>query len=203
MNTTTEKRAPAKRGKQAMPVKTTLNLLMKEKSEFSPGKVIPAVLVIIVLAALFGKFAVADRYTRLLEAENELAEKQDWLDGLEMSYADYDEVKDQYGHYTYKGFDNTIADRQEILDLLESDIFPHSETQSVSVTGNVFSTTLTGLTLDEVSTMMARLEANPLVESVTVSTAGYNEDGSIGEEAGIRPYATMTIVFTNNKGGEE
>ena len=55
--------------------------------------------------------------------------------------------------------------------------------------------------------MIARLEANPLVDRVTVSTAGYNDDRSAagGEAANLRPYATVTIVFKNaeiDEGGE-
>ena len=207
MSVKTESKPRARRGKQTVPSKTTLNLVMKEKSALRLSRVIPAVLIIAVLALVIGKFAVADRCARLRAAEHELANRQATLRVLQASYADYDQVKEQYNRYTCEGFDNTIADRQEILDLLESDIIPYSETQSVSVTGNVFSTTLTGLTLNEVSTMIARLEANPLVDRVTVSTAGYNDDRSAagGEAANLRPYATVTIVFKNaeiDEGGE-
>ena len=204
----TAPQAPVKepKKKRTTPVvKTTMNLYMKEKSELSPSRWLPAVLVIVILAALFGKFAVADRFARLRAAESALIQRQTQLEQLQQSYADYDEVAEQYGQYTYRGFDRTIADRQEILDLLERDIIPYSQTRSVSVTGNVFSTTVTGLTLDQVSTMMAKLEANPLVESVTVSTAGY-EDDRTDTQPGVevfQPYATITIVFTNAEGGAE
>lgn len=202
MSIKTETKSRAKRGKQTAPTQTTMNLMIKEKSPLRLSVVIPAVLVIVVLAFLFGKFAVADRFTHLREAEDELAARQDWLNALELSCADYDEVKEQYNQYTYKGFDRSIADRQDILDLLETDILPYSESRSVSVSGNIFSTTLTGLTLDEVSSMIARLEANPLVKRVTVSTAGYNDDRT-DEVEGFRPYATMTIEFTNAEGGDQ
>lgn len=205
MSIKTDTKPSVKHGKQTMPAKTTLNLVMKEKSELALSRVLPPVLIILVLAVLFGKFAVADRFARLRGAENDLREKQTELTEMELFCADFDEVKEQYNQYTYKGFDRSIADRQEILNLLESDIIPYSRTQSVSVTGNVFSTTLTGLTLNQVSSMVERLEADPLVEGVTVSTAGYDDDrsGSGSIVSGIQPYATMTIVFTNADGGEQ
>ena len=193
--TATAARTAAK-GK-TMPAKTTLNLVIRERTGPSPKKWVPLVVLVLVLAALFGKFAVADRFARLAAARRELIGKQTELAALEASYQDFDEVKARYNQYTYRGYDKTIADRQEILDLLEREVFPHSETRSISVNGNVFSTTLTGLTLDEVSSMMARLEANPLIEGVTVFTAGYNETGTQAEVPGIEPYATMTIVFKN------
>lgn len=183
---------------KTMPTKTTLNLVIKEKSALAPSRWVPLAVVIILLAVLFGKFCVADRFAKLGAAQRALSAKEAQLAELENSYADFDEVKARYNQYTYRGFDRTIADRQDILDLLEREVFPHSETRSVSVNGNVFSTTLTGLTLDEVSSMMAKLEDNPLVQGVTVFTAGYNE-----VDPGVEPYATMTIVFKNAEGGAE
>ena len=195
--------APAKtikrRKAQVMPGKTTLNLMIKEKHELAVSRWLPWVVVIVVLAALFGKFAVADRYARLQVAEDALAARYAELDTLTAATADFDEVKEVYNQYTYRDYDRSIADRQDILDLLEREVFPHSQTRAVTVNGNVFSTTLTGVTLDEVSAMMARLESDPLVEGVTVSTAGYD-----APDAETQPYATMTIVFTNaEQGGEE
>ena len=188
-----------RRKAQVMPSKTTLNLMIKEKGELAPSRWLPWVLLIVVAAALFGKFAVADRFARLQAAENALAARYDELDALTAATADFAEVKDIYNQYTYRDFDRSIADRQEILDLLEREVFPHSQSQSVTVNGNVFSTTLTGVTLDEVSLMMTRLEADPLVEGVTVSTAGYDDPTT-----NTQPYATMTIVFTNaEQGGDE
>ena len=190
----------AKRRKaQVMPGKTTLNLMIKEKSDLAVSRWLPWVLLIVVAAALFGKFAVADRFARLAEAENALAARYDELAALQASTADFAEVKDIYNQYTYRDYDRSIADRQDILDLLEREVFPHSQSQAVTVNGNVFSTTLTGVTLDEVSLMMSRLEADPLVEGVTVSTAGYDDPTT-----NTQPYATMTIVFTNaEQGGDE
>lgn len=188
-----------RRKAQVMPGKTTLNLMIKEKHELAVSRWLPWVVVIAVLAALFGKFAVADRFARLQAAENALAARYAELDTLTAATADFDEVKEVYNQYTYRDYDRSIADRQDILDLLEREVFPHSQTRAVTVNGNVFSTTLTGVTLDEVSAMMARLEADPLVEGVTVSTAGYDAPNDE-----TQPYATMTIVFTNaEQGGDE
>ena len=187
-----------RRKAQVLPSKTTLNLMIKEKHELALSRWLPWVLIIVILAALFGKFAVADRFSRLAEAENALDARNAELDALVQSTADFDQVKEIYNQYTYRDFDRSIADRQDILDLLEREVFPHSQSQAVTVNGNVFSTTLTGITLDEVSGMMARLEADPLVESVAVSTAGYDDPANA-----TQPYATMTIVFTNAEGGAE
>lgn len=49
-----------------------MNLAMKEKSQFAPGKLIPLLLLLVILAALFSKFAVADRLAKVDRAQAEL-----------------------------------------------------------------------------------------------------------------------------------
>ena len=56
----------------AYPSKVTLNLAMREKSQFAPAKLVPLLLILIVLAGLFGKFAVADRLAKVDRAQAEL-----------------------------------------------------------------------------------------------------------------------------------
>ena len=58
-----------KKKQAAYPSKVTMNLAMKEKSQFSPVKLIPLLLILVVLATLFGKFAVADRLSAVRRAE--------------------------------------------------------------------------------------------------------------------------------------
>ena len=176
---------------KSVPTKTTLNLVIKEKSEFRLGRLLPAVLVVIVVAAVFAKFAVLDRYAVLDEAEQQLRREQEYLDQLMASYADYDEVQAEYNRYTYEGFDRTIPDRQDVLKLLERYVFPVSGMQQMAISGRFVSTTLTGMTLEGVSRLVAKLEADPLVDSVTVSTTGYT-----GREDSV-PIASMVIALSD------
>ena len=50
------------------PSKTTINLVIKEKSKWRPGRVLPMVLALAAAVVLFGKFAVADRLAGVAEA---------------------------------------------------------------------------------------------------------------------------------------
>ena len=172
--------------------KTTMNLLQKEKSPIRLSVVIPWVVLIIIAAALFAKFAVIDRFAKLGELEAALADEKTALDATRKSYEDYNEVAEQYSRYNYTGYDKSIADRLDVLELLEREVFPIAGVESLSVSGKVLSITLRGLTLEQVSELLQKLESDPLVEHVTVSTTGYGESVGTGE-----PRANMTVELAD------
>lgn len=174
-----------------VPVKPTLNLYFKEKSPLRLTVVIPCVALIVVFAALFAKFAVVDRFAALSEREGVLADERDAYDALVKSYEDYDEVAEEYGKYSYTGYDRSIADRLDVLDLLEREVFPIATVKRLSFSGNALSMTLEGLTLDQTSELLGKLEADPLVTHVTVRTTGYGSDDD-GE-----PTANMTVELAD------
>ena len=166
--------------KKVEPSKRTLNLAVRERRYPSPKKWIPGVLVVILLAALFAKFAVVDRYAKLNEAEAALAEKQATLEATRAQYADYDEVQERYNMYSYEGFDRTIANRLDVMDLLKRDVFPVCEVQSLSVSGKTINLSVTDLNLSQISQLIATLEGEPMVSRVTVYTASDDREATMG-----------------------
>lgn len=182
------------------PFKTTMNLYFKEKKPLRPQVLIPCVLALAMLAGLFAKFAVVDRFAGLAEARSALEGERQRLRALRGSCADYDEVQKEYMKYNYSNFDRSIVSRTDVLDLLERVVFPSAGVRTLTISGNTMSMTLMGLTLDEVSDMLHALEAEELVRKVTVSTTGY---GGRGGESGT-PTANMTVEFNpaDAKGGE-
>ena len=184
---------------KSVPTKTTLNLVIKEKKPLRLSRVIPAVLIVLIVAAAFAKFAVIDRYAALGEAERQLTLEREHLEDLRLSYADYEEVQAEYNQYSYAEFDRSIPDRQDVFHLLEKHVFPVSGMRQLAISGRSMSMTLTGMSLEEVSTLIAQLEAEPLVERVTVSTTGYaNGDDGV-------PTASMMVFLadaTTLEGGE-
>ena len=184
------------RMEKTAPVKTTLNLVIKEKTEFRPERLIPALVLVLIVVALFAKFAIYDRYAKLNEAEAQLAQEKEYLENLRAGFADFDEVQEEYNRYTYAEFDRTIADRQDVLELLEKHVFPVSGMRQLSVSAKSVTMTLTGMTLDEISVLIADLESEPLVQKVFVSTTDYS-----GE-----PVASVMITLadaTTLEGGAE
>lgn len=193
------KRDAALPKKKAVPEKRTLNLVIREKQSIDPKKWIPGILAVLLLAALFGKFAVADRYAKLEKAENELAAMQQKLDDTRAAYADYDEVQEQYNMYNYTGYDKTLADRLDIIDLLERKVFPACDVTSLAISGKTVSMSLENLDLSQVSSLIADLEAEPLVDRVYVPTASHGNEQELGSAA-----MTMYLVDadTIEKDGE-
>ena len=174
----------------AAPTKRTLNLMIREKKSVDPVKWVPGVLIVLVVAALFGKFAVADRYAKLNALEADLAAQKQKLEDTRAAYADYNEVQEQYNRYTYTDFDRTIADRLDVMAILEREVFPVCDVGALSVTG---------LSLEEASALISRLGTEPLVESVFVSTSNQTESDPEG-------IATMTIQLadaTTVEGGSQ
>ena len=166
--------------KKVEPSKRTLNLAIRERRYPDPKKWIPGVLVVILLAALFAKFAVVDRYAKLNEAESELAGKKAALEDTRAQYADYNEVRERYNMYSYEGFDRTIANRLDVMDLLKRDVFPVCEVRSLSVSGKTISLSVTDLNLSQISQLIATLEGEPMVSSVTVFTASDDREATMG-----------------------
>ena len=166
--------------KKVEPSKRTLNLAIRERRYPDPKKWIPGVLVVILLAALFAKFAVVDRYAKLDEAEKERSDKKATLEDTRAQYADYDEVRERYNMYSYEGFDRTIANRLDVMDLLKRDVFPVCEVQSLSVSGKTISLSVTDLNLSQISQLIATLEGEPMVSRVTVFTASDDKEATMG-----------------------
>lgn len=178
--------------KKAEPVKRTLNLMIRERQSPEPSKWIPGVLVVLLLAAVFGKFAVMDRFDRLNEAEADLLSLKNEVESMRQAMTDYNEVRDNYNKYNFNGYDKTIPDRLDVLELLEREVFPVCQINNLSITGRTLSMSLSGLSLNQVSALITSLKADPLVESVMVSTTGYSADSD-----DIAGTANMTVTLSD------
>lgn len=180
--------------KTKLPSKQTLNLMIKVKTLAHPTRLIPILLLIFVFAAAFAKFAVINRLEQVKRAEAELAEMHRNLEMIESTYADYDEVQKEYNRYTYQNFDRSIADRLDVLSLIERQIFPISVVQSLSISDKTVSMTINGLTLEQASTLLDSLLSEPLVADVDYSSYVDNTDRDQGGDATTTITMTITLA---------
>lgn len=180
--------------KTKLPSKQTLNLMIKVKTLAHPTRLIPILLLIFVFAAAFAKFAVINRLEQVKKAEAELAEMHRNLEMIESTYADYDEVQKEYNRYTYQNFDRSIADRLDVLSLIERQIFPISVVQSLSISDKTVSMTINGLTLEQASTLLDSLLSEPLVADVDYSSYVDNTDREQGGDATTTITMTITLA---------
>lgn len=184
------------------PSKTTLNLCMKEKSPWRPGRVIPTFTALALAVVLFGKFAVADRLSQVSREQQVLAGLTSQVRALEEATADYDAVLEEYGRYSVGWMtdeEKAAVDRVEALDLIEAELMSAASVQQFSVTGNVLSVSLSGLTLEDNSRVVQRLYTWPEVRSVSVYTASTQQQEA-GEQAAVS--MVVTLAQPGEEGGE-
>lgn len=184
--------------KVVYPSKTTLNLAMRRKSEFHPKRLVPLLLVLFLCAALFGKFAVSDRLQRVNEAQARLTALQSQKTDLLAATADYDEVAERYRLYSVGWMteeEAALVDRVGMLDLIESELMGKGRVLGLTASGNLLSVQLSGITLDDTSTIVERLYQRDDVVNVSVYTATTAEE--TGSNAAVSLIVTMTA-----EGGE-
>lgn len=176
------KKAPKKAAIVA-PSKKTMNFV-HHQSSFNPKKVIPIVLIVLIVAAVFLKFGVLDMLDKKAAAQAELDQKQQQLALVEAKLEGYDELAMEYGRYSYGWMNDTevnMVSRMDVLDLIEKKISPKATIDNFAVNNNVLTMNIHGITLEEASKMVKSLEATELVESASV----YNAVAEEAEEAKI------------------
>ena len=168
-----------RRRKGSIPVKRVINLAEVDKKTIDLRIAIPAILLILAAAFLFGKFAVADRLIAVNRAEGEVAAAQRELDAAYQRLDSFGELTELYAHYTYSGMtDEEIhrTDRAEILNLLRNVVLPDVEVSAWNVKGNELNITMTAGTLEEINYTVQKVNGNELVDFCTVSNAKTNEN---------------------------
>ncbi|SCJ72217.1 Uncharacterised protein [uncultured Eubacterium sp.] len=186
-------------GKVRYPDKTSINLLMQDKSVRDPKFQIILFVLFALILALFVKFMVIDKLAEAYEAEKAYTQMQTQIDQLRASNEKYDQVREEYSHYG-NGYLNdeekAEQDRMAMMRVIKSNVITKSEIQSVEISGNVATLTIDNIRLRTVSDIVASLEKDDRVSFVTVSTAGTNTDSN------AMVTATVIINFIPN-GGEQ
>ena len=185
----TEKKV-SKKNAVVAPSKKTMNFV-HHQSSINLKKLVPVVLVILIVAAVFVRFGVLDPLDKKTAALNELSLKQEQLAAVEAKLSGYDELAKEYGRYSYGWMNETevnLVSRMDVLGLIESRIANKAIIDNIAVNNNVLTLNIHGITLEQASSMVKNLEASDLVESASV----YNAVADNAEEAQI----FMSIILT-------
>lgn len=147
------------------PQKTGINLNLQEDRQRDRRTLLIGILAIAALVTVVVNFGVLQQYRRLDKAQ-----------------ADYDRVLLEYRTYsmdwmTAAGSEDIPAavDRQAALDLLEQEMLSHGSLTALQITQNTMNVDMSGMTLDQISAMFARLRLSPIVDSVSLSVASTEE----------------------------
>lgn len=157
------------------PSKKTINLYYKdEKSNGISTFTLYLILIIVILIAL-SKMFVFDLVNEMNTAKQTYKQNQAILESYVHALEKYDEINAEYNRFSYSYLSDKekIQDRMDILEMLESTVFSKSNVQSVSISDNSISVSLTDIGLDETAALAKMLEEHEIVDYVMVNTASY------------------------------
>ena len=161
--------------KERFPEKTTINLIIREKNMNSPSRALPVFVVVLVFVALFGKFAVADRYAEVITLQRDVEVLTRTQTALTEALVDYDAVREEYRIYSSDWMSESeiqMVDRLDVLALVDGIIKPQAQVDRLSMRDNVISANLSQISLREAAGIVSQLYQSTMVREVTVSTAG-------------------------------
>ena len=154
------------------PSKTSINLVVTDDStQFTPRTAVMLVLVLL-FAAVFCKFAVIDVMGAASQAESRVSAAQAQLSTLQAANADYNEVQAEYDKIGVSGLsedERALADRGDVIELIENTASQLGSLQAVRVSGNTMELQFSDRTLHDVSRLMQVLESKDIVAGVSVS----------------------------------
>ena len=177
-------------GKKNIAGKKTMNLAFHESS-VNVKKLIPLILVIVIAALAFVKFGILDQTAKKVAALNEVSTKQSQLAAINVKLAGYDELEQLYGRYSYGWMteaESGLVDRMEVITILEKIIDKSAVIEDFAINYNILNVNISGLSLDQTSTLVKELEADPQVTSASVYTAK-------SEDADLNAEVAMTIIL--------
>ena len=180
-----------KKNSNKYPVKTDINLAIREKKQNKLSTNIPTFIVLVIAIAIFSKFAVINRLEQASEAENSATVAQQQLETLKEYTNNYPKVLEEYNALlASKSSINVVATPMERLGLVERYLISASQVNSFDVVDDVITAQISGVTLNQISTIYANLMSDPLIENVQVYTASTNDKNN------SLTTATMTIQLT-------
>lgn len=197
----TVRRTLSVKNNSQLPSKRTINLCMREKSGISVEVFLAALAAILVVVMLVEFFGVYRPYLKVEELQNDLAAVQRDLDDKNKKMKDMDDyylekyemhMEEYYNQFNFNGFDRSIADRLDILNLLDKIVgkegFESAELRKLSVNGNTVDITVDGLDGKQVAELFVAFSDDPLVERAVVRDTGFSNN---------IPYATMIIYMAD------
>ena len=177
-----------KKNSNKYPVKTDINLAIREKKQNKPSTTIPTFIILVIAIAIFSKFAVINRLEQASEAENSATVAQQQLETLKEYTNNYPKVLEEYNALlASKSSLNVVATPMERLGLVERYLISASQVNSFDVVDDVITAQISSVTLNQISTIYANLMSDPLIENVQVYTASTNDKNN------SLTTATMTI----------
>ena len=179
-----------------MPYKRSINLMAVGQKPIDKKVALPAIIAIIIVAALIGKFAVVDRLMAASEAQGRVDSMQAELaEGYE-TIKSYGDVADKYAHYTYEDMtaeELSQTDRMKMLQLIDDEILSHLNISSWAISENQIQVVVVGSTLQRINEIVQDVEKQSMVDYCSVEKAATGELAEV--QTSGRVTAQITIYF--------
>ena len=179
------------------PTKNYINLAKADEKKINLRVAIPVIILIIIAAALFGKFLVFDRFEKVRKAEAEAASLQKQVDDLYAEIAGYGELAELYAHYTYANMTEeelNRVDRILVIDMLRKKVMDKVDVTSWKVEKDQLTVTVIGESLEKIDLVFrSLLEDEPIVDYYMVRSAE-TETNAYVENGYVTAIVTVTIV---------
>lgn len=154
------------------PTKKVMNFVYDEQAKTDRHAIVIFVIFLLFLA-LFTKLFVIDPLNKVNQLEASYRQMADQVKQYQDSLGDYDTVKaaydDKAGSFLTDE-EKQDLNRTQILDMIQEDIAPYVGVTSIKISGAQVSVFTGDTTLDTVSGMIARLQADARNGYVTVTT---------------------------------
>lgn len=162
----------ASRGR--MPSKRSINFAEVGKERSHYWSALPVVAVLLVIAAVVAKIGIYDRLQVVSAEEAKTVELQTKLDQANAKIESFGSLTEQYAQYTYSGMTDaevTMADRVEVLDLINTYLIGQCTVESWELSGNdlVVNVLTDGNELRHITMLTNNMTADPRVEIADVS----------------------------------
>ena len=185
-----------------LPVKRSINLITAGEKGLN-RKTIAAIIVLAVVVALaFGKFAVADRFIAAAEAEERVQNLQAQVEQGHAVIDSFGKIAEQYAHYTYAGMTEeelSLTDRMKIMELVDRRLLSQVRVNTWSINGNQLQAVISGSTLQRINEIVQELRSEDMVEYCSVTTAATGTEGSVVRSTDI-VIAQITVYFNGSEG---
>ena len=145
------------------PQKTGINLNLQEDRQRDRRTLLIGILAIAALVTVVVNFGVLQQYRRLDKAQAAYDRVHTQYVSAQEALSDYDRVLLEYRTYSMDWMTAAGSEEQEMLS--------HGSLTALQITQNTMNVDMSGMTLDQISAMFARLRLSPIVDSVSLSVA--------------------------------
>lgn len=175
--------------KDSTPRKTTINLAQTDHKRIRPLIAILVILIFFTMFAFFVKVGIIDQLSALSRVEEQVGQKQIAVIQLQSKTEDYARINKMYQTevITRPGWKNGV-DPIKCLALIESDLIDYARIASFTITSSTITVRLSGITLNDISSIYQQLMKRNMVEGVQVYTAsaGKGQNGKVTADITIR-----------------